>query len=68
MPYRRGGFALTPPSLLIFFVSLSLFHLPWRAGYHAGALRPHAGAIINASHVFDLLAIACVVLTIGVLF
>src|SRR4051794_34813999 len=30
MPYRRGGFALTPPSLLIFFVSLSLFHLPWR--------------------------------------
>ena len=24
MPYRRGGFALTPPSLVIFLISLVL--------------------------------------------
>jgi hypothetical protein len=63
MPYRRGGFALTPPSLFIFFVSLALALVAMLVRYvHAPV------PIINASHVFDLLAIACVVLTIGVLF
>jgi hypothetical protein len=63
MPYRRGGFALTPPSLFIFFISLALALVAMLVRY------THAPVpIINASHVFDLLAIAYVVLTIGVLF
>ena len=63
MPYRRGGFALTPPSVFIFLVSLALALLAMLVRY-AHAPVP----IINASHVFDILAIAYVVLTIGVLF
>jgi hypothetical protein len=63
MPYRRGGFALTPPSVFIFLVSLALALLAMLVRY-AHAPVP----IINASHVFDVLAIAYVVLTIGVLF
>ena len=62
MPFRRGGFALTPPSVLIFVISLVLAVL---------ALLVHYGhmsvPIIGASHVFDVLTIAYVVLTIGVL-
>jgi hypothetical protein len=46
-----------------FFVSLALALVAMLVRYvHAPV------PIINASHVFDLLAIACVVLTIGVLF
>jgi len=63
MGYRRGGFVLTPPSLFIFFVSLVLALVAMLVRY-AHAPVP----IINASHVFDILAIAYVVLTIGVLF
>ncbi|HWZ36709.1 MAG TPA: hypothetical protein VNY08_00215 [Bradyrhizobium sp.] len=63
MPYRRGGFALTPPSLFIFLISLALALVAMLVRYmHAPV------PIINTSHVFDLLAIAYVVLTIGVLF
>ena len=63
MPYRRGGFALTPPSLFIFLISLALALVAMLMRYmHAPV------PIINTSHVFDLLAIAYVVLTIGVLF
>src|SRR5215469_11245010 len=63
MPYRRGGFALTPPSVFIFLVSLALAAVAMLV-YYAHTPMP----IINTSHVFDLLAIAYVVLTIGVLF
>jgi hypothetical protein len=63
MPYRRGGFALTPPSVFIFLVSLALAVVAMLV-YYAHTPMP----IINTSHVFDLLAIAYVVLTIGVLF
>jgi hypothetical protein len=63
MPFRRGGFALTPPSVLIFVISLVLAVL---------ALLVHYGhvsvPIISVSHVFDVLAIAYVVLMVGVLF
>jgi hypothetical protein len=56
MPFRRGGFALTPPSVLIFVISLVLAVL---------ALLVHYGhvsvPIISVSHVFDVLAIAYVV-------
>jgi hypothetical protein len=63
MPYRRGGFALTPPSVFIFLISLA-FAIVAMLVYYTHTPVP----IINTSHVFDLLAIAYVVLMIGVLF
>ena len=63
MPYRRGGFALTPPSLVIFMISLVLAVIALLVRY------AHVSVpIISASRVFDVLAIAYVVLVIGVLF
>jgi hypothetical protein len=63
MPFRRGGFALTPPSLVIFLISLVLAVLALLVHY------AHVSVpIINASRVFDVLTIAYVVLMIGVLF
>jgi hypothetical protein len=62
MPFRRGGFALTPPSFVVFAISLILAVL---------AMLVHFGhmsvPIIGASRVFDVLTIAYVILTIGVL-
>ena len=63
MPYRRGGFALTPPSLVIFLISLVLAVVALLA-HHAHVSVP----IISSSHMFDVLAIAYVVLMTGVLF
>jgi hypothetical protein len=63
MAYRRGGFVLTPPSVLIFAISLVLALVAMLVRY-AHAPVP----IISTSHVFDVLAIAYVVLTAGVLF
>jgi hypothetical protein len=63
MPYRRGGFALTPPSVFIFLISLAFALVAMLVYYTHTPVQ-----IINTSHVFDLLAIAYVVLTIGVLF
>ena len=63
MPYRRGGFALTPPSLVIFLISLVLALIALLIRY------AHVSVpIISSSRVFDVLAIAYVVLVIGVLF
>lgn len=63
MPYRRGGFALTPPSLAIFVISLVLALVALLVRY------AHVSVpIISAAHVFDVLALAYVVLTAGVLF
>jgi hypothetical protein len=62
MPYRRGGFALTPPSFVVFVISLILAVLAMMVHYGHMAV-----PIIGASHVFDVLSIAYVVLTIGVL-
>jgi hypothetical protein len=63
MPYRRGGFALTPPSLLIFWISVVLAILAMLVHY------THVSVpIINTTRVFDVLAIGYVVLMIGVLF
>jgi hypothetical protein len=63
MPYRRGGFILTPPSMMIFLISLVLAVLAIAAYY--GVLHI---AILNASRSFALLAIAFAILTVGVLF
>ena len=62
MPYRRGGFALTPPSFVVFVISLVLAVLAMLVHYGHMSL-----PIVAASNVFDVLAIANVVLTIGVL-
>jgi hypothetical protein len=63
MPFRRGGFALTPPSLLIFVISVVLAILALMVHY------AHVSVpIINASRVFDVLAIGYIVLMVGVLF
>ena len=62
MPFRRGGFALTPPSLVVFIISLVLAILAFLIRY-AGVRIP----IINPANIFELLAIAYVVLLVGVL-
>ena len=63
MPYRRGGFALTPPSVIVFVISLVLAVLALLVHY------AHVSVpIINASRVFDVLASAYVALMVGVLF
>jgi hypothetical protein len=62
MPFRRGGFTLTPPSVIVFVISLVLAVLALLVHY------AHVSVpIINASRVFDVLALAYVILTAGVL-
>ena len=62
MPFRRGGFALTPPSVIIFVISIILAVLAMLVRY------AHVSVpVINASRVFDVLAIAYVLLAAGVL-
>ena len=62
MAYRRGSFALTPPSIPVFIISLILAIVAFLIRY-AGLSMP----VIKATHVFDVLAIAYVVLLVGVL-
>jgi hypothetical protein len=62
MPFRRGGFALTPPSVVIFVVSFVLAVCALLVRY-AHVSMP----IVTPAHVFDVLALAYVVLTAGVL-
>jgi hypothetical protein len=62
MPFRRGGFALTPPSVIVFVISIVLAILAMLVRY------AHVSVpVINASRVFDVLAIAYVLLAAGVL-
>ena len=62
MPFRRGGFTLTPPSVVIFVISIVLAVLAMLVRY------AHVSVpVINASRVFDVLAIAYVLLAAGVL-
>jgi hypothetical protein len=63
MGYRRGGFVLTPPSLMIFVIALILALFAMLVHYTHVAV-----PLVSASRAFDALAIAYVVLTIGVLF
>jgi hypothetical protein len=62
MPYTRGHLALTPPSIPVFVISLVLAVAALLVRY-AGVNVP----MINAARVFDVLAIAYVVLLVGVL-
>jgi hypothetical protein len=63
MGYRRGGFVLTPPSLMIFVIAMILALFAMLVHYTHLAV-----PLVSASRAFDALAIAYVVLTIGVLF
>jgi len=60
--YRHGYFALTPPSVPVFVISLVLAIVAMLIRY-GGVSIP----IINASHIFDVLVIAYIVMLIGVL-
>jgi hypothetical protein len=62
MPYRRAAYVLTPPTWPIFAISLVLALIALLVRY-GGVVIP----IINAGHVFDVLAIAYLVLVLGVL-
>jgi hypothetical protein len=62
MLFRRGGFALTPPSFVVFAISLILAVLAMLVHYGHMSV-----PVIGASRVFDVLSIAYVVLTLGVL-
>lgn len=62
MPFRRGGFALTPPTLAVFIISLVLAIVAFLIRY-GGVRIP----IINPAYIIELLAIAYVILLAGVL-
>ena len=62
MPYRSGTYLLTPPSWAMFIVSVLLARMALLMHY-AGISIP----VLNSSRVFDVLAIAYVVLLVGVL-
>jgi len=63
MPYARGRYALTAPSIVIFVIS-AVFAIAAFLVRYAGISLP----IINPGRVFDVLAIAYVLLLAGVLF
>jgi hypothetical protein len=63
MPFRRAAFALTPPSIWIFAISIVLAVIALLIRY-AGVRVP----IISPTRVFDLLAIAYILLAAGVVF
>lgn len=63
MPYRRAAFALTPPSIWIFAISAVLAVIALLIRY-AGVRVP----IISPARVFDVLAIAYLLLVAGVVF
>jgi hypothetical protein len=62
MPYSRGSYFLTPPTLPVFAISAVLAVAALLVRY-AGLSIP----LINTARVFDILAIAYVVLAAGVL-
>lgn len=63
MAFRRGGFALTPPSIWIFAISLVLAIIALLIRY-AGVRVP----VVSPARVFDVLAIAYILLVAGVVF
>jgi hypothetical protein len=63
MATRRGAFVLTPPTMVLFVISVILAVLALLM--HYAGLRI---AMITPARVFDILAIAYLVLAAGVLF
>lgn len=63
MAYRRGGFTLTPPSMLLFLISVVCAVISLLIYYRVVQI-----AIINPRYVYELLLIGYLVLVAGVLF
>ena len=63
MAVRRGAFVLTPPTMVVFIISVILAVLALLM--HYAGLRI---AVITPARVFDILAIAYIILVAGVLF
>jgi hypothetical protein len=63
MAFRRGGFALTPPSTLIFVLSLVFAVLSMLIYYRVVSI-----PVINPRYVYELLLIGYILLVIGVVF
>ena len=60
---RRGAFNLTPPTMVVFGISVILALLALLAGYARVSI-----PFVSAGHVLDTLAIAYLLLCAGVLF
>ena len=63
MAFRRGGFALTPPSTIVFVISVVLAVLSMLIYFRVVQI-----AIVNPRYVYELLLIGYLVLVAGVLF
>jgi hypothetical protein len=63
MAFRRGGFALTPPSMLLFVISLVCSVISLLIYYRLVQI-----PVINPRYVYELLLIGYLVLLAGVLF
>jgi hypothetical protein len=63
MAFRRGGFALTPPSMLLFVISLVCAVISLLIYYRLVQI-----PVINPRYVYELLLIGYLVLLAGVLF
>jgi len=63
MAYRRGNFTLTPPSMIIFVISVVFAILSLLIYYRLVAI-----PVINPRYVYELLLIGYVLLAIGVIF
>lgn len=63
MAYRRGSFALTPPSIVIFIISLVLALVAFVVHYGQGSV-----PLITQARAFDALAIGYILLALGALF
>ncbi|RAI44224.1 hypothetical protein [Rhodoplanes roseus] len=62
MPFRRAGFALTPPTVLVFAISLILALIAILAHYGVVQI-----AMITSARTFLMLTVAYVLLALGVL-
>ena len=63
MAYRRSGFVLTPPSTIVFIISVVFAILSLLIYYRVVSI-----PVINPRYVYELLLIGYVLLAVGVLF
>jgi hypothetical protein len=63
MAYRRSGFVLTPPSTIVFIISVVFALLSILIYYRVVSI-----PVINPRYVYELLLIGYVLLAIGVVF
>lgn len=63
MAFRRGGFALTPPSMLLFIISVVCAVVSLLIYYRLVQI-----PLINPRYVYELLLIGYIILLIGVTF